>query len=189
MPLSTPIVQILERDPVTVDVGQKFSDAAAALSSERFHHLPVLENGRLVGMLSAFDIVKVTSAVMGAKDAATMEYLDRHYRLADLMHQDVIVVGQRATVGEAARLLSAGGFHALPVVDANEHVVGIVTTTDLLAHMLEATPESELPPAVARRMHMLERVFDAAQSYLLSGMALTEHEQLEKVIEAVRRAA
>jgi len=55
--------------------------------------------------------------------------------------------------------------------------------------MLKAPTHSDLPASVQQRMQVLEQVFSAAQSYLLSGMAISEHEALERVIEAARRAA
>jgi len=187
MPLSTPILQIIDRDPITVDVKQKVSDAARALSTERFHHLPILNGRRLVGMLSAMDLLKLNASVTGDPDAVTSDFIDRHYRLEDVMQKDVITVSDRATVGDAARALSAGGFHAVPVVDVRDNLFGVVTTTDLVAHMLEA-PAQALPAAEQQRLQLLERVYQAAQHYLHSGMAAQEHTRLERAIEAVRAA-
>ena len=189
MPLSTPIVQIIDRDPVTIDVHKKVSDAARILSAGRFHHLPVVTGQRLVGMISPVDLFKLSVSVMDDDKSASLDFLDKHYQLDDVMQKDVISVSHRATVGDAARLLSAGGFHAVPVIDADEHLVGIVTTTDLIELMLKAPTHSDLPASVQQRLQVLEQVFSAAQSYLLSGMAITEHEELERRIEAARRAA
>jgi len=188
MPLSTPIVQIIDRDPIVVDVNQKVSDAARALSTERFHHLPVVDGETLVGMLSATDMLKLNASQMEGDDSATLAFLDRHYRLEDIMQQSVITVSHFATVADAAQMLSAGGFHAVPVVDAKDRLIGIVTTTDLIGHMLEAAPNADLPAAAAQRLKLLEHVLSAAQHFLHSGMASQEHTRLERAIEAARAA-
>ena len=62
------------------------------------------------------------------------ELLDSQFKLADVMSKDVIFLTQTETVWDAARLLSTGNFHALPVVDneADRKLVGIVTSTDLV---------------------------------------------------------
>jgi CBS domain-containing protein len=187
MPLSTPILQIIDRDPISLDVKQKVSDAAHALSTERFHHLPIVDGRRLVGMLSATDLLRLNTSMTGDPDTVTPDFIDRHYRLEDVMQKDLITVSDRATVGDAAKALSAGGFHAVPVVDAREHLVGLVTTTDLVAHMLEAPPQA-MPAAAEQRLQLLERVYQAAQHYLHSGMGAQEHTRLERAIEAVRAA-
>jgi CBS-domain-containing membrane protein len=188
MSLATPIVQIIDRDPETVDIRQRFSDAARKLASKRFHHLPVVDGERLVGMLSAVDLLRLNADKLDAADQANYDLLDRCYRIGDIMQRNVITVSDRATVGDAARLLSAGGFHCVPVVNAaDDRLVGIITTTDLVGHMLAASPGDELPALVQQRLKALEGVFSAAQSYLLSGMAVQEHETLERAIDDARR--
>jgi CBS domain-containing protein len=52
------------------------------------------------------------------------------------MQRDVVSIGDRTRVRDAARKLSAGGFHSLPVVDEHGGLVGIVTTTDLITCVL-----------------------------------------------------
>ena len=183
MNLDTPVTHIMVTDPITVGVGQTISDVCRALSSERFHHLPVLEAGKLVGMISVSDLLE--HGLAGA-DAETTSIFDRNLTISKLMHNDVITLSHRATIGEAARLLSAGGFHAVPVIDEHEHLRGLATSTDLIGFMLEAPPASATAPEVESRLKTLERVFKAAELYLHSGLAESEHARLERAIEAAR---
>ena len=190
MSLSTPIVQIIDLDPVAVDIEQRISEAVRLLSSERFHHLPVVDGRRLVGLLSATDILELKHAapIEGESDYAAAAELDKHYRVEDVMQRDLVTITHQATVGDAARMLSAGGFHSLPVVDEKSQLVGIVTTTDLIGHMLAAPTSSGVPAAVRRRLDLLEKVLSAAQHYLRSGMGAQEHARLEQAVEAARSA-
>lgn len=188
MALSTPIVQILDRDPVAVDVEQRISEAIRLLSSERYHHLPVVDGRRLVGLLSATDIIELSTLHTGGRKmeyAAAVE-LDKRYRIEDVMKTDLITITHRATVGEAAQQLSPGGYHALPVVDEHGNLIGIVTTTDLIGHMLEAPPLAPLPAAVEQRSGLLEQVLVAAQHYLNSGQGAREHAELLRAVNAAR---
>ena len=189
MSIATPILQIIDRDPVAVDRRQKISDAVRALSSERFHHLPIVDDGKLVGLLSSADVLKLHAKLQLDSAAADIEALDRHYSLDDVMQKDVITLSHMATVGDAARTLSAGGFHALPVVDGKGHLLGIVTTTDLVGHMLDAEPEPAVPREAKDRLSLLEAVLTAAQHYLHSGMGAQEHARLERAIEAARKTS
>lgn len=52
----TTAAEIMTREPVTVDIEDPFSDTLAAKIGEAFRHLPVLEGGQVVGILSFRDI-------------------------------------------------------------------------------------------------------------------------------------
>ncbi|MDH3441907.1 MAG: CBS domain-containing protein [Gammaproteobacteria bacterium] len=186
MPLATPIIQLMDRDPISVDIKQKVSDALRILTAGRIHHLPVVADGTLVGLLSTTDMLVLQASLLAGDDAESFAFIDRQRSLDDIMQKDIISVSHRATVGDAAKQLSAGGFHSLPVVDQNNHLVGIVTTTDLIGHMLEASPRLELPEALKNRLRVLEAVAKAAQAFLHSGMAVVEHQKLERALEAAR---
>lgn len=187
VPLTTPIIQLIDRKPVTVEIDQRVSDAWRILMSGRIHHLPVVRGRKLVGLLRTSDMLELGAASLVSGDAASLELLDRIHKLDDLMSKQIIRVSDRATVAEAARQLSAGGFHSLPVVDRGDELVGIVTTTDLINHMLDATPKLDLDSPTAGHLRALEQVYKAAQAYLHSGMAAQEHARLEAALDAVRR--
>ena len=183
MNLDTPVTHIMITDPITVEIGQGVADARRALSSERFHHLPVLERGKLVGIISLTDLLRHSIA---DDDGPTTRFVEQHLTLTDLMQPKLVTVSHRASIGEAARLLSAGGFHALPVVDEHEHLRGLVTSTDVIAFMLDASQARELPRDVDQRLKVLEQVLKAAEMFLHSGLAETEHARLERAIDAAR---
>ncbi|MDJ0825290.1 MAG: CBS domain-containing protein [Rhodobacter sp.] len=52
----TSVADIMTREPVTVEIDDPISDALAAKLGDAFRHLPVMENGRVVGLLSYRDI-------------------------------------------------------------------------------------------------------------------------------------
>jgi predicted transcriptional regulator len=184
--LDTPILQLIDRDPISLEIDQNISDAMRILMSGRIHHLPILRDGKLVGMLSTVDMLELKAAVLLTDDQEWLERIDRHRKLEDVIRKDVISVSDRATVRDAARQLSAGGFHSLPVVDHDYRLVGIVTTTDLIGHMLEALPALPVAAAGDDKLRALERVYDAVQAFLHSGMAAQEQHKLELALDAVR---
>ena len=184
--LETPVIQIMQDNPVSIDVNEPFSAAYRILSADRFHHLPVLEHRKLVGMLSTQDVLKLSYSLMQDEDGVDPALLDRLFQIRAVMTQDPTAISDRATLGEAAKSLSAGGFHALPVVDQDHRLRGIVTSTDLINHMLEHEPITQ-QGADGGRLKVLEDVCQAAQRYLHSGLAETEHSRLERALQAVRR--
>ena len=55
-PDDTAVADVMTRDPVTLDIEESISDALAAKLGDAFRHLPVMEGGRVVGLLSYRDI-------------------------------------------------------------------------------------------------------------------------------------
>ena len=184
--LATPIIQLIDRDTISLDVSKPVSEAARILSSGRFHHLPIVDDKNLVGVISAADILRVNAALLDEDDSITTAFIDARYSLRDVMTEDPITISDRGTVGDAAKTLSAGGFHSLPIVNNENHLVGVITTTDLINHMLEAPPKATPSPETQSRLQALEQVYTAAQHYLHSGQAETEHARLERAIEMAR---
>jgi CBS domain-containing membrane protein len=184
--LDTPILQLIDRDPISLETDRKVSEALRILMSGRIHHLPIVSDRVLVGLLSTVDLLEIKASMSASDDRSSLELIDECYRLENVMKKDIITVSHRATIEDAARQLSAGGFHSLPVVDQSYRLVGMVTTTDLIGHMLEALPVSA-PSAGGSRIPALERVYEAAQAFLHSGMAAQEHQKLERALEAVRQ--
>lgn len=120
----------------TVQVGQKLSDVSAAMQQGGFHHMPVVEGNRLVGILSSTDLLRVSYAY-GVDPRQTTAVLDDTVTVAELMN-DPITVGAQAPLRDAVDLLADGRFHAVPVVDDQQHIVGIFTTTDAMRLLAEA---------------------------------------------------
>lgn len=55
---TTVISQVMTRDPITVKLGDQIDSCMALMSSKGFRHLPVLEAGKVVGVISIGDVVK-----------------------------------------------------------------------------------------------------------------------------------
>jgi len=53
-----------------------------------------------------------------------------------LMEPNPVTIDHTSTVRDAATILSKANFHSLPVVDG-QHLVGIVTSTDLIAYLID----------------------------------------------------
>lgn len=106
-------------------------EACELMAREHLHHLPVVESGRLVGIVSATDLIARTGG--NEPDVG-------HIRIAEVMHRDPISLSRKATLDDAAVLLAGGRYHSLPVTDADGTVVGVVTSTDLIGVLLHQLP-------------------------------------------------
>jgi CBS domain-containing protein len=107
------------------------------------HHLPVVSGRKVVGIVSSADVMKL-DAFRPKSGLLSNEYLT-HVSVADLMSKPAITVRPHQSLIDAAHLMASHGVHALPVVDAEDQLLGILTTTDIIASTLDALTPRPLP--------------------------------------------
>jgi acetoin utilization protein AcuB len=139
--MSLPVRDVMAIHPITVRPHETARHAYQLMRDNRFRHLPVVEDGRLVGILSDRDLRPVLLSPGLARA-----------RVRELMSEDLTTVGPETPIEEAASLLVVKKIGCLPVV-AQGRLVGIVTETDLLAVLVELlgllTQSTRLDVAVA----------------------------------------
>ncbi len=113
-------------------------DAWSAMTRGRFRHLPVVEGGRLLGILSDRDIRLHASA---AEDGG-LEVPD--LRVVDAMTPAPYVCSPDTDVADLVRVMTERKIDAVPVVSPLERLIGLVTTTDLLL-LLIRLDEAKVP--------------------------------------------
>ncbi|MEZ4239221.1 MAG: alpha-amylase family glycosyl hydrolase [Myxococcota bacterium] len=128
------VTHIMTTAPNTVQVGQKVSEAAALMRDNGYHHVPVVDGKRLVGVLSSTDILRV-SYEFGADPRQTDQVLDHTVSIQQLVDAEPVTITTEQTIRDAVDILAEGTFHALPVVDAAGDLAGLVTSTDLLRYL------------------------------------------------------
>jgi CBS domain-containing protein len=131
-----PINRIMTTDPATVGPDAAVADAKTMLESDNMHHLPVVDEGKLIGIVSSSDLLKIDSLANGSGSLAEIT-------VNRIMTSDPVVLESHANLRDAAKILSDGGFHALPVVDPDHSLVGIVTSSDLIEHLLHQIPTGD----------------------------------------------
>lgn len=130
-----PISSIAIKRVISVQEGGRVSDARNIMSEYNIHHVPVVSDTRLVGMVSFTDMMKLNLVVAGEDDGTIDSVIDQQFTLDDIMTTDVITANMASTVREAAQILADNNFHSLPLVGQNGHLEGIVTSTDLLKYL------------------------------------------------------
>lgn len=135
MKRNEPVSHIMTKNPKTVHVGQKLSEVRELLIQGGFHHMPVVNGKKLVGIISATDILRV-SYDYDADTRGNDAVLDHTRTITDVMQAEPMTLGATASIRSAAQVFSKNWFHALPVVE-DEELVGIVTTTDLMQYLLD----------------------------------------------------
>ena len=192
-----PVLHVMTAAVLSIDVGQPAGDVLRQFASYPVHHMPVVDGGKVVGMLSSADLIKL-EAFLPRGGRRCDEYLDQHVKIRNLMRQPAITIGARDTIAEAATRMASGGIHALPVVDEHDNLIGIVTTTDIMHAALQATPGDGNPRATnaaaagstaAMWLQALEAVYHAASRYTSAGQDEQLHARLVQAIADAHRCA
>ena len=140
----------MTREVVTVGPETTAGEALALCREKGIRHLPVLEGGRLGGMISDRDLRSATPA-LGDPDRA--EALER-IRVADEMAKEVATVRPEDPIEEAAIEMYERKIGCLPVVD-DGNLVGIVTSSDVMRAFVRLVgahaPGSRVEVALSRR--------------------------------------
>ena len=155
--MSLTVRDVMVTGPVTVRPHETARHAYRLMRDNRFRHLPVVEDGQLVGILSDRDLRPVLLSPTLARA-----------RVGELMSEDLTTVGPDALVEEAASLLVVKKIGCLPVV-ADGRLVGIVTETDLLGVLVELlgllTQSTRLDVAVAGGPDAYERIVEIIRAH------------------------
>ena len=140
MKASTPIKEIMTRDVVTVKPEETIAVVSEKMNSLTAHHMPVVENGKIAGMISMNDIHKMEHhfTIFNNPEAQdSNRQLFASMLAKDIMTTSVTTIHEDDNVGKAVDLLLENLFHALPVINHEEQLVGIITTFDLIKHSLD----------------------------------------------------
>lgn len=123
-------------NPVTIRAEDSVVTAKDLLEAHGIHHLPVVADGILVGILSSSDFLKLHVLRDRTKALAAIS-------VSQIMEAEPVTLDVFADLVDVAAKLSEGGFHALPVVEADNVLVGIVTSSDLINHVLMQVPRGD----------------------------------------------
>lgn len=137
MKRNEPISHIMTKDPITVHHGQKVSEVRQLFIEHGIHHIPVVSGKRLLGIISATDMMRLSLSAYGSDERTMDAMLDHQFTIEQVMSKHLTTLDAKGTIREAAEKLREGRFHALPVVDDQGNLAGIVTTTDLIGYLLE----------------------------------------------------
>ena len=142
-----PVSRVMTETVIVIEADRPVSEALDCFLQYPIHHLPVVRNGRLAGMLSSADVMKLEYFVPKST-ADRAQFLDERLKLEQVMQTPVLSLPPHASVGQAAERMMEAGVHAAPVVDEQERVIGILSTSDVIQGLLHGPPRKDpvLPP-------------------------------------------
>ena len=124
--LNEEVRKIMTKDPVVVHPGDTISHVRQVMMDEKLQQIPVVEDLKLVGLITSFDLRRDPS-VKG----------NSNKKVHEVMNEKVIFVKPKDKVGTAAELFVGRRFKTLPVVNLRHELKGVVTTYDVLKHVMK----------------------------------------------------
>lgn len=120
----------MTREPVTIGPDEPIAEAARVMKERGFRRLPVMDDGRLVGLVTFRNIVEAQPSSVSTLSVHEARYLVAKLKVRDVMRKNPFTVGPDDDVLTALMEGQKKGIGAYPVLD-NGHLVGIVTASDL----------------------------------------------------------
>jgi CBS domain-containing membrane protein len=128
---------IMTRDVATLDWNDELGLADDIMKLGRIRHLPVVDEGRLVGIMSQRDLFKASLAsAMGFGEKAKREFM-KTVTVKEVMVDEVITISPETSIEEAAKVILEKKIGCLPVTEEG-NLVGLITETDILRHYVES---------------------------------------------------
>lgn len=124
-------------DPVTVAPENSLSDAFALLKEHNIRRLPVVSNGKLVGIVTENDLLKASPSEATTLSVWEMHYLLSRMKIADIMETDLVTVEEDAPLEKAAVLMKENDVAGLPVLNKSGELVGIITESDIFDALID----------------------------------------------------
>ena len=136
------VEQVMKKNVVTAHVHTSVRDAVLTMAEAEIRHLPVVDTGgKLIGMISQRDALSASSVMRATEGKrATVQ-------VGDIMKKNVLRVTPRMEAHQAAAMMIEAKIGALPVVDGDGKLIGIITST----HFLEVAREALLGVSPAAR--------------------------------------
>ncbi len=159
MAIDTSVSQIMTREVWSVSPDTPVSEVARILWEHGLSGVPVVERGRVVGVITDYDLIGRETEYEGP---LYIPFLDAYFRVPGTAHEDqlrrilattarelmtspAVTVGPDATVQEVATLMYERRVNPVPVVGPNQELLGIVSRADIVRLMVveEGTHQSE----------------------------------------------
>ena len=123
-------------NPFTISPDQTVPEAHEIMTVNGVKRLPVMKNGKLVGVVSKEDILQASPSNATTFSMGEITYLLSKMKVSKIMNKNTITISSSALLEEAAILMRDNNVGFLPVVD-DEKLVGIITETNIFDSFIE----------------------------------------------------
>lgn len=126
------ITHCMSPSPVTVEPDDTLATVKEIFDRLKFHHLPVVEDYSLVGLVSDRDLLKALSPHLGSAAETARDLATLNKRVHQVMGRNPVTLPATATVWDAVRLFNQEGVSCIPIVDSAHRPLGILSWRDVM---------------------------------------------------------
>jgi acetoin utilization protein AcuB len=128
----------MTREVIWIEPGDDLALAWGLMSRLAIRHLPVVENGKLVGILSDRDVLVLAGVTNGLLDVPALP-------VSEAMTRSVITCGPTASISSIGARMLNSKIDCLPIVTEDGALVGLVTSSDLIQVLIDREDALSLP--------------------------------------------
>jgi acetoin utilization protein AcuB len=129
----------MSKPAITIDANASMNDAIKLLKNHNIKMLPVMEKGKLVGIVTDRDLKRASASDATSLEIHELLYLISKIKIREIMTQNPITVPQDYTVEETAEILLKHNISGVPVIDQYREVVGTITQNDIFRILISLT--------------------------------------------------
>lgn len=133
------VEHFMTKDVVTVPPETKVTDAVDIMEENNFHRIPVVENGKFVGLVTEEVIAESSPSKVSSLSIYEMNYLFDRVLVEELMIKEVYTITPDVLIEEAATIMIDKDITVLPVLNEDKNVIGIMTHKDIFRALIDLT--------------------------------------------------
>ena len=116
---------------VTVEPDTSLPEASRVMKDKGFRRLPVVKGGKLLGIVSLSDVHEAEPSDATSLTVWELTYLLSNLKVEKIMSSNPVTVHDTATLGDVAKIMLEKKIGGIPVVDAANQLIGIITESDV----------------------------------------------------------
>jgi len=133
MNVLAPIRSIMSTKLITANPADRLTTVMDVFKENKIHHLPIVRHRAIVGLISRSDMDFFLRGFSRSPEDAFMDNARlRAYTAEDIMTTGLAKLGPDHRINVALEVFRENLFHAIPIVDEDEQLVGILTTFDII---------------------------------------------------------
>jgi acetoin utilization protein AcuB len=180
---------------MTITPETSFQDALKMMRDHKFRRIPVVDqDGKLLGIVSERDLLHASPSPATSLSVWEVNYLLWKLKVADIMTHHVITIAQDAPIEDAANLMVTRKIGGLPVVNAANQIVGVITETDIFKAFAEMLGSGEkglrltlkVPSGSGTLARLSQAIYDAGGLIVSVGSLDKESAKERELIIKVR---
>ena len=126
------VEKIMNNTVVTVEMDDTLKLVKEIFDNAKFHHLMVIENGKLFGVLSDRDLLKAISPNIGTPAETTRDAASLNKKVHQIMTRKPITLAAGSDMYDAIKLFNENTVSCIPIVNEQHKPVGILSWRDIL---------------------------------------------------------